>query len=53
MGEQLSASGVPGAAISANGLPEIAAAKALQWNVDLERGLQTPKAGTTQSGIRD
>lgn len=45
MGEQLGASGVPGAPASANGLPEIAAAKAWAWNVELERGLRLTRPG--------
>jgi hypothetical protein len=39
------AMGAPGVP-SANGLPDIAAAKALDWNVELERGLRAIKAGS-------
>lgn len=50
MGEQLGASGVPGAP-SANGLPDIAAAKAIIWNVELERGLRLTRPGAPCEAI--
>lgn len=44
MGDQGGAAGVP-ANPHAIGLPDIAAERAMTWNVDLERGLRAPKPG--------
>ena len=44
MGDQGGAAGLP-ATPHAIGLPDIAAERAMNWNVDLDRGLRAPKPG--------
>jgi len=46
MGEQGVAGGMSGGASSTYGLPDIAAAKSIPWNVELDRGLRSSKLGT-------
>jgi hypothetical protein len=46
MGEQGVAGGMSGGGSSTYGLPDIAAAKSIPWNVELDRGLRSSKLGT-------